>query len=76
MMIYYCTLRGCPNLAGDSGYLILIWLLISQNSIGITAPTGHSCEMIYGCKKEFFLGEVFFDLELYLCLRVKESELN
>lgn len=54
MMIYYCTLRGCPNLAGDSGYLILIWLLISQNSIGITAPTGHSCEMIYGCKKEFF----------------------
>lgn len=23
MMIYYCTFRwGCPNLAGDSGYLI------------------------------------------------------
>lgn len=53
-MIFYCTLRECPNLAGDSGYLILIWLLISQNSIGITAPTGHNCEMIYGCKKEFF----------------------
>lgn len=60
-MIYYCTLRECPNLAGDSGYLILIWLLISQNSIGITAPTGHIVVKWYMvARRSFFRGGILW----------------